>query len=81
VDPFDNSIIDVNNVLKLIDKNIDYLDQLYKDFNVLLSEPAKRHLELLTFDDQIKACLISTTAFLSLLLMLVTCLCLNQKHR
>lgn len=38
VDPSDNSIMDVDNVLKLIDKNIDYLDQLYKDFNVLVSE-------------------------------------------
>lgn len=35
----DNSIMEVNNVLMLIDKNIDYLDDLYKEFNVLISEP------------------------------------------
>uniref|UniRef100_T1KWL6 Cadherin domain-containing protein n=2 Tax=Tetranychus urticae TaxID=32264 RepID=T1KWL6_TETUR len=81
VDPNDNSIMDVNNVLKLIDKNIDYLDQLYKDFNVLVSEPSQNREEVLTFDDQLKACLISSTAFLSLLLMLVTCLCINQRNR
>ncbi|XP_053210328.1 cadherin-23-like [Panonychus citri] len=81
VDPNDNSIMDVNNVLKLIDKNIDYLDQLYKDFNVLVSEPSQNREEVLTFDDQLKACLISSTAFLLLLLMLVTCLCINQRNR
>lgn len=34
----DNSIMEVNNVLSLIDKNIDYLNELYKEFNVLVSE-------------------------------------------
>lgn len=38
VDPKDNSILEVNSVLTLIDKNSDYLDELYKEFNVLLSE-------------------------------------------
>lgn len=30
--------MEVKTVLALIDKNIDYLDELYKDFNVLLSK-------------------------------------------
>lgn len=38
VNPADNLIMDVKYVLTLIDKNIDYLDELYKDFNVLLSK-------------------------------------------
>ncbi|RWS28589.1 cadherin-23-like protein [Leptotrombidium deliense] len=74
VNPNDNSIMEVNGVLTLIDKNIDYLDELYKEFNVLISEPSESRLELLTFDDQIKACLMGSTAFLALLLILVTCL-------
>ncbi|RWS14756.1 cadherin-23-like protein [Dinothrombium tinctorium] len=81
VNPVDNSIMEVNSVLALIDKNIDYLDELYKEFNVLISEPAESREELLTFDDQIKACLMGSTAFLALLLILVTCLCLNQRNR
>jgi len=35
----------------------------------------------LEWEDQLKACLLGTTAFLALLLVLVTCLCLNQKSR
>ena len=38
VNPRDNSIMEVDAVLALIDKNSDYLDELYKEFNVLLSE-------------------------------------------
>ena len=38
VNPKDNSIMEVDAVLALIDKNSDYLDELYKEFNVLLSE-------------------------------------------
>lgn len=38
VNPKDNSIMEVKSVLTLIDKNSEYLDELYKDFNVLLSE-------------------------------------------
>lgn len=34
----DNSILEVNDVLSLIDKNIEYLDELYKEFNVLVTE-------------------------------------------
>ena len=30
--------MEVKTVLALIDKNIDYLDELYKEFNVLLSK-------------------------------------------
>ncbi|KAG9510252.1 Protocadherin Fat 4, partial [Fragariocoptes setiger] len=36
----DNTIIDVDKVLALIDKNLDYLDELYKEFHVLSSEAA-----------------------------------------
>lgn len=75
----DNSIMEVNSVLTLIDKNQEYLVELYKEFNVLLSEPAVYQEELKTWEDQMKACLIGSTAFLALLLMVVTCLCLSQR--
>lgn len=75
----DNSIMEVNSVLMLIDKNQEYLVELYKEFNVLLSEPAVYQEELKTWEDQLKSCLIGSTAFLALLLMVVTCLCLSQR--
>ena len=42
--------MEVKTVLALIDKNIDYLDELYKDFNVLLS---KVSIWINRFDQQI----------------------------
>lgn len=36
---------------------------------------------MMPFDDQIKVGLAASCAFLALLLVLVTCLCLNQKNR
>lgn len=71
--------MEVNSVLTLIDKNQEYLGELYKEFNVLLSEPAVYQEELKTWEDQLKSCLIGSTAFLALLLMVVTCLCLSQR--
>lgn len=41
--------MDVKYVLALIDKNIDYLDELYKDFNVLLSK-VTNHFDLKMID-------------------------------
>ncbi|CAG2101538.1 unnamed protein product [Medioppia subpectinata] len=77
----DNSILEVNDVLSLIDKNLEYLDELYKEFNVLVTEPTQSLEYFLEWEDQLKACLLGTTAFLALLLILVICLCLNQKSR
>ncbi|KAH7637786.1 cadherin-23-like protein [Dermatophagoides farinae] len=77
----DNSIMDVDNVLMLIDKNIDYLDDLYKEFNVLISEPTSMAEPFMEWEDQLKAGLAGTSAFLFLLLILVISLCLNQKSR
>lgn len=73
--------MEVNNVLLLIDKNIDYLDDLYKEFNVLVSEPTTMAEPFMEWEDQLKAGLAGTSAFLFLLLILVISLCLNQKSR
>lgn len=73
--------MDVDNVLMLIDKNIDYLDDLYKEFNVLISEPTSMAEPFMEWEDQLKAGLAGTSAFLFLLLILVISLCLNQKSR
>lgn len=81
VNPNDHTILEVETVLMLIDKNSEYLDELYKEFNVLLSEPSVDRKEFILWEDQLKACLFGVTAFLALLLVLVTCLCLSQRVR
>lgn len=37
----DNSILEVSQVLSLVDRNIEKLDALFKDFNVLDTQPAQ----------------------------------------
>lgn len=73
--------MDVNSVLLLIDKNIDYLDDLYKEFNVLASGPNIAAEPFIELDDTLKAGLAGAVGFLFLLLTLVVSLCLNQKSR
>ena len=44
-------------------------------------QPAVDRQDFIIWEDQVKACLIGSTAFLALLLILVTCLCLSQRVR
>ncbi|XP_022239300.1 cadherin-23-like [Limulus polyphemus] len=77
----DNSIMDVDTVLSLIDKNNDYLDELFKEFNVLYSEAAKSTSLLDGADDQMKVWLIGLAVFLVIMLVLVLSLCVTQRSR
>lgn len=84
VNPEDNTIIDVDKVLTLIDNNIEYLDELYKEFHVLSSEAAHSPLSssaLVDPIDQIRTGLVGISSFLALILLLVIGLCLNQRTR
>lgn len=84
VNPEDNTIIEVDKVLTLIDNNIEYLDELYKEFHVLSSEAAHLPLSssaLIDPVDQIKTGLLGVSSFLALILVLVIALCLNQRTR
>lgn len=47
----------------------------------LRPQPAVDRQDFIIWEDQVKACLIGSTAFLALLLILVTCLCLTQRVR
>ncbi|KAL1424749.1 hypothetical protein MTO96_019894 [Rhipicephalus appendiculatus] len=77
----DNSIIEVSNVLTLIDKNIEFLDKLFKEFNVLYSEPADALSDAEREEDQMRTWLIGLSVFLSVMLALVISLCLAQRSR
>lgn len=84
VNPDDNTIIDVDKVLTLIDNNIEYLDELYKEFHVLSSEAAHLPLTgsaLIDPIDQVRTGLMGVSSFLGLILILVIALCLNQRTR
>ena len=84
VNPVDNTIIEVDKVLTLIDNNIEYLDELYKEFHVLSSEAAHLQLSsgaLVDPIDQVRTGLMGVSSFLALILVLVIALCLNQRTR
>ncbi|XP_046405905.1 cadherin-23 [Ischnura elegans] len=76
-----NSIMEVDDVLKLVDHNIEQLDDLFKDFNVLDTQPA----EIRAFKDEqegmMVAWLAGSTLLLTLLLILTTSLCIAQRSR
>ncbi|KAL1490790.1 hypothetical protein ABEB36_013427 [Hypothenemus hampei] len=77
----DNSILEVAEVLKLVDQNTEKLDELFKDFNVLDTQPggsmalqAKFQAAGTTF------WLTAVSLFLLLLLLLVLALFISQRH-
>lgn len=85
VNPADNSVLEVEAVLRMIDGNVETLDQLFKDFNVLdtsAAEPsgsrggntlasAPQHFSLLWAG--------GTAVFLAMILFLVLGLCVSQR--
>ncbi|CAH0391322.1 unnamed protein product [Bemisia tabaci] len=77
----DNSVLEVEQVLHLIDLNIEKLDSLFKDFNVLDTQAAELVRTAGTSDNVATVWLIGTTIFLSLLLLVIVCLCLAQRAR
>ncbi|XP_049786609.1 cadherin-23-like [Schistocerca cancellata] len=77
----DNSIMEVNDVLRLVDQNIENLDGLFKDFNVLDTQPAETQLLKSDSEDLLLMWLMVTTIFLGILLILVISICLSQRAR
>ncbi|XP_063618733.1 cadherin-23 [Cydia splendana] len=77
----DHSVLEVNQVLQLVDKNIEQLDDLFKEFNVLDTQPAE--YQSLTVDtitsNQTVFWLVWTTLFLTVLLVLAVMMCLSQR--
>lgn len=79
VEKEDNSIYEVPEVLNLIDSHIENLDELFKELNVLDTQPAEA--ELLTAGPPkapMFVWLIFTNLFLATLLLVTLGLCANQ---
>ncbi|CAH0702289.1 unnamed protein product [Spodoptera exigua] len=77
----DHSVLEVEQVLKLVDKNIEQLDDLFKEFNVLDTQPAEYQpltAETLS-SNQTVFWLVWTTLFLAVLLVLTVMMCLSQR--
>ena len=75
----DNSILEVSEVLELIDRNIEKLDNLFKDFNVLDTQPAQAQPIIQYEQAGTTFWLLAVTLFLGALLILCIALCLSQR--
>ncbi|OQR73271.1 cadherin-23-like, partial [Tropilaelaps mercedesae] len=77
----DNTIMEAMTAISLIDQNSFFLDKLFKDFNVLHSEPAEVSIMRIEEDDPFKTWLMGAVIFLTVMLVLVISLCVAQKKR
>ncbi|XP_018347185.1 PREDICTED: cadherin-23 [Trachymyrmex septentrionalis] len=75
----DNSILEVSEVLELVDRNIEKLDNLFKEFNVLDTQPAKSEPIIQYEQAGTTFWLLTLTLFLGALLILCVALCLSQR--
>ncbi|KAB0799063.1 hypothetical protein PPYR_06943 [Photinus pyralis] len=77
----DNSILEVDEVLRLIDQNTEKLDYLFKEFNVLDTQPGGSYALISTRNPTESVFwLTAMSLFLLLLLLLCLALCINQRH-
>lgn len=80
VDKKDNSIIEVTDVLRMVDKNIEKLDDLFKQFNVLDTQPSEALLYSAEFGNpQMIIWLVMVNLIMGALLVVVVTLCLSQR--
>ncbi|KZC14307.1 Cadherin-23 [Dufourea novaeangliae] len=75
----DNSILEVSEVLELVDRNIEKLDGLFKEFNVLDTQPAQYQPIVQYEQAGTTFWLLTLTLFLGALLILCIALCLSQR--
>lgn len=75
----DNSIFDVSEILALVDRNIEKLDGLFKEFNVLDTQPAQPQSLAQYEQAGTTLWLASLTLFLAGLLIVCVGLCLSQR--
>lgn len=76
----DNSIIEVDEVLRLVDQNTEKLDELFKEFNVLDTQPGGSFALKAIKGSSATFWLTAAALFLLLLLFLCLALCINQRH-
>ena len=85
----DNTVMEVSEVLKIIDLKTEELDPVFREFNVLHTEGARRRSSRLvsslsgiqSTETVVILWLAGLCAFLSAILVLVVCLCLRQRSK
>lgn len=84
VNPLDNTIMEVQDVIRTLDYRTEELDPFFKEFNVLQTEGAdplfsaqKQH----STEMVLVLWLAGVTAFLSITLIVVLCVCFSQRQR
>ncbi|CAH0406856.1 unnamed protein product [Chilo suppressalis] len=77
----DHSVMEVEQVLKIVDKNIEQLDDLFKEFNVLDTQPAEYQplRAEAASSNQAVFWLVWTALFLAVLLVLSLLVCVTQR--
>lgn len=81
VEKDDNSIYEVSEVLHVIDANIESLDDLFKDLNVLDTQPAESELLVANpTQGPILVWLVFINLFLATLLVVTISLCASQRR-
>lgn len=80
VDKRDNSIIEVSDVIRRVDQNIEQLDGLFKEFNVLDTQASEALVLNPEFgSQQVLIWLLVTNLAMLALLVIVATLCLSQR--
>ncbi|KAK6628109.1 hypothetical protein RUM44_010591 [Polyplax serrata] len=77
----DNSIIDVHDVLHIVDQNIEKLDGLFKDFNVLDTQPSEALRLTKEKESEHMMWLLGVIIFLGIMQILVLVLCFTQRSK
>jgi cadherin 23 len=76
----DNSIIEVSEVLRLVDENIEQLDELFKEFNVLDTQASDALVLQTEFGNpQMIIWLVMINLIMGALLIIIVTLCLSQR--
>lgn len=77
----DNSVIEVSEVLRLVDQNIEQLDELFKEFNVLDTQASEALVLQAELGNHTQAIiwLVMINLIMGALLIIVITLCLSQR--
>lgn len=77
----DNSVIEVPEVLRLVDQNIEQLDELFKEFNVLDTQASEALVLQAELGNHFQAIiwLVMINLIMGALLIIIITLCLSQR--
>ena len=81
VNPGDNTVMEVSNVLRMIDYKTEELDPIFKEFNVLYTEGVDPFVKAMSHDTVMVLWLVGINIFQAFLIVLILILCYNQRQK